>query len=68
MDPDKRMNGLVTGIGRRLFQNDADITEELLKEKLFAGEETSFDEVYGRVTKMLTALATGDMVHQYSYR
>eukprot|EP00041_Stephanoeca_diplocostata_P041793 m.8954 g.8954 ORF g.8954 m.8954 type:complete len:183 (-) comp6784_c0_seq1:64-612(-) len=61
MDQEKQLNGLVTGLTRRMFFNDDDITDEILKEKLFAGAEASFDSVSQRVTKMLNAVSAADM-------
>lgn len=44
-----------------MYFSDGDITDEVLKEKLFAGDEATFELTSQRVTQMLNAVSAADM-------
>eukprot|EP00037_Helgoeca_nana_P026172 m.293997 g.293997 ORF g.293997 m.293997 type:complete len:183 (-) comp27152_c0_seq2:2575-3123(-) len=61
MDPDKQASALVSGLARQVFFNDETISDDLMVEKLFNGDATTFAASKSRVVKVLTAVAASDM-------
>jgi len=51
----------VSALSKRIFMNDTEVTDEILKEKLFAGIEKEFEPCCERIAKVLVAIAQADM-------
>eukprot|EP00039_Didymoeca_costata_P005738 m.84021 g.84021 ORF g.84021 m.84021 type:complete len:180 (-) comp12951_c0_seq2:2303-2842(-) len=58
---DKQVSSLVGGLSRRLFENDADMTDEFLKEQLFTDNADAFEPLVAQIIPILEHAAAEDM-------
>ncbi|XP_076585691.1 COMM domain-containing protein 1 [Chaetodon auriga] len=60
----KSLSGLLNGIAQKVYYNNSDITEELLKNELYPDlSQEEFKALYEKMKGLLKSIATADMDH-----
>ncbi|XP_054460833.1 COMM domain-containing protein 1 [Anoplopoma fimbria] len=64
VDATKSLGGLLNGIAQKVYYNNTEITEELLKNELYAElPQDEFTALHGRMKGLLKSIAAADMDH-----
>ncbi|XP_062304481.1 COMM domain-containing protein 1 [Osmerus eperlanus] len=62
VDPTKSLNGLLNGIAQKVYYNNGEITEELLKNELFPDlAQEEFNALHEKMRGLLKSIAMADM-------